>query len=64
MTPIPLCLTVFTGAGAVDAHSKVVLWPEDRTCERAWLLDNVPGATGLIVLLTDKARDLILDISV
>ncbi|KAJ7204501.1 hypothetical protein GGX14DRAFT_647358, partial [Mycena pura] len=35
----------------------VVLWPEDRTCERAWLLENVKGAAGVLVLLADKVDE-------
>lgn len=34
--------------------SDLVQWPEDRACDRAWLLQNVKGATGLIVMLNDK----------
>ncbi|KAH7909883.1 D-isomer specific 2-hydroxyacid dehydrogenase [Hygrophoropsis aurantiaca] len=32
----------------------LVVWPEDRACDRAWLLDNITGAAGVIVTLTDK----------
>ncbi|KAF7326294.1 hypothetical protein MKEN_00482600 [Mycena kentingensis (nom. inval.)] len=35
----------------------VVLWPEDANCERGWLLENVKGATGLVVLLGDKVNE-------
>ncbi|KAH8827031.1 hypothetical protein DL96DRAFT_1464876 [Flagelloscypha sp. PMI_526] len=35
---------------------EIVVWPEDRPCERAWLLENVPGAAGVIVMLSDKAN--------
>ena len=28
--------------------------PEDRKCDRSWLLDNVAGATSAIVMLSDK----------
>ncbi|KAI0036229.1 hypothetical protein K488DRAFT_41696 [Vararia minispora EC-137] len=38
-----------------NANLEVVLWPEDRVCDRSWLLENVPGSTGLIVLFTEKA---------
>ncbi|KAI6158552.1 D-isomer specific 2-hydroxyacid dehydrogenase [Pisolithus thermaeus] len=32
----------------------LVVWPHDRGCDRTWLLDNVPGSSGLVVMLTDK----------
>ncbi|KAI6007015.1 hypothetical protein EDD15DRAFT_16271 [Pisolithus albus] len=32
----------------------LVVWPHDRGCDRTWLLDNVPGSTGLVVMLTDR----------
>ncbi|KAJ7095662.1 D-isomer specific 2-hydroxyacid dehydrogenase [Mycena epipterygia] len=31
----------------------VIMWPEDRGCERSWLLENVKGAAGVLVLLPD-----------
>ncbi|CDO70184.1 hypothetical protein BN946_scf184774.g12 [Trametes cinnabarina] len=36
---------------------EVVVWPEDTSCDRDWLLENAPGATGIIVLLSDKLSD-------
>ena len=30
------------------------MWSKDTVCDRDWLLQNVPGATALIVLVTDK----------
>jgi hypothetical protein len=33
---------------------QIVAWPEDRKCERDWLLEKVAGATGIIVMLSDK----------
>jgi hypothetical protein len=35
---------------------KLIVWPEDRACERSWLLENIPGAVGVIVMLTDKVN--------
>ncbi|KAJ7723336.1 hypothetical protein DFH07DRAFT_759522 [Mycena maculata] len=32
---------------------EVVLWPEDRGCAREWLLENIKGAVGVLVLLPD-----------
>ncbi|EIM81974.1 uncharacterized protein STEHIDRAFT_161329 [Stereum hirsutum FP-91666 SS1] len=40
---------------------ELVTWPEDRACERQWLLDNIPGASGIIVMLTDKVDDELLE---
>ncbi|KAF9226344.1 hypothetical protein BS17DRAFT_777089 [Gyrodon lividus] len=40
---------------------ELVVWPEDRACDRAWLLDNIHGATGVIVMLTDKVNLELLD---
>ena len=31
-----------------------MVWPQDRACDRKWLLENVEGAIGLVVMLTDK----------
>jgi len=33
---------------------EIVAWPEDRKCERGWLLEKIAGATGAIVMLSDK----------
>jgi len=33
---------------------QIVAWPEDRVCERSWLLDNVAGVAGAIVMPTEK----------
>ena len=35
-----------------------MVWPEDRACERSWLMENIVGATGAIVMLADKVRSL------
>ncbi|KAA1476146.1 hypothetical protein DENSPDRAFT_806751 [Dentipellis sp. KUC8613] len=40
---------------------EVVAWLEDRKVERSWLLDNVVGAAGLLVVLTDKVDAEVLD---
>ncbi|KAJ3561955.1 hypothetical protein NP233_g9877 [Leucocoprinus birnbaumii] len=37
----------------VDSY-EVVLWPEDRSCGREWILENVPGASALVVTVVDK----------
>ncbi|KAF9260567.1 D-isomer specific 2-hydroxyacid dehydrogenase [Marasmius fiardii PR-910] len=35
----------------------VVLWPEDRACEREWLLKNIKDATGVLVMITDIVNE-------
>ncbi|ETW75756.1 hypothetical protein HETIRDRAFT_422416 [Heterobasidion irregulare TC 32-1] len=40
---------------------EVVVWPEDQICDRRWLLDNIHGASGVLVFLTDKVDDELLD---
>ncbi|TFY76325.1 hypothetical protein EWM64_g7687, partial [Hericium alpestre] len=39
----------------------VVVWKHDSQCNQNWLLDNVPGAAGLLVMLNDKIDDEVLD---
>lgn len=39
----------------------LVVWPDDRSCDRTWLLGNIPGSTGLVVMLTEKVDSEILD---
>ncbi|KAF2108089.1 hypothetical protein BDV96DRAFT_693030 [Lophiotrema nucula] len=40
----------------------VVQWPsEDQPAERSWLLDNAQGASGLLVMLSDKVDQELLD---
>ena len=33
---------------------QIIAWPEDRKCERSWLLENIAGATGVIVMLSEQ----------
>ncbi|KAJ7430516.1 hypothetical protein B0H11DRAFT_927769 [Mycena galericulata] len=40
---------------------EIVVWPEDRACERAWLLENIKGAAGVLVLLQDMVNAELLD---
>ncbi|KAF8804737.1 D-isomer specific 2-hydroxyacid dehydrogenase [Phlegmacium glaucopus] len=42
-------------------QTQVVVWSEDTVCDKDWLLQNVPGAIALIVLVTDKIDAEILD---
>ncbi|KAH8116205.1 hypothetical protein DFH11DRAFT_1688303 [Phellopilus nigrolimitatus] len=39
----------------------VIVWPEDRKCERSWLLENVSGATGLIVMFGEPVDEELLN---
>jgi len=43
----------FEGNPSVD----LVIWPQDCICDRNWLLENVEGAVGLLVMLTDKVDE-------
>ncbi|KAJ7448014.1 hypothetical protein FB451DRAFT_1289562 [Mycena latifolia] len=40
---------------------EIVLWPEDRGCERAWLLENIKGAAGVLVLLPEAVNEELLE---
>ncbi|KAI3608394.1 glyoxylate reductase [Moniliophthora roreri] len=40
---------------------EVVLWPEDRACDRDWLLKNIAGATGVLLMITEKVNQELLD---
>ncbi|KAI5121428.1 hypothetical protein M0805_006190 [Coniferiporia weirii] len=40
---------------------ELVVWPEDRQCERSWLLENIPGAAGVILMLSEQVNDELLD---
>ncbi|KAF5380025.1 hypothetical protein D9615_006190 [Tricholomella constricta] len=39
----------------------VVVWPEDRVVDRDWLLKNIPGAIGVLVMITEKIDKELLD---
>ncbi|KAK0204304.1 hypothetical protein DFS33DRAFT_1338376 [Desarmillaria ectypa] len=34
---------------------EVVVWPEDSSCDRNWLLEQVKGATGVLLMFPEKA---------
>jgi len=38
-----------------------VVWPEDRACDREWLLKAIQGATGVLLFLTEKVNAELLD---
>ncbi|KZT28001.1 hypothetical protein NEOLEDRAFT_1233354 [Neolentinus lepideus HHB14362 ss-1] len=39
----------------------LVVWSENRACERAWLLEQIPGAAGVLLMLADKVNEELLD---
>ncbi|KAI0084728.1 hypothetical protein BDY19DRAFT_1025355 [Irpex rosettiformis] len=34
----------------------VVMWPHDKACKRQWILENVPGASGILATIVDKIK--------
>ncbi|TFK41674.1 hypothetical protein BDQ12DRAFT_765206 [Crucibulum laeve] len=34
---------------------ELLVWPEQSKCDPKWLLNNIPGASALLVMVTDKA---------
>ncbi|KAG8803972.1 hypothetical protein FRB91_004398 [Serendipita sp. 411] len=42
---------------------QIVQWEENRAVPRAWLEENIQGAEGILVLLTDKVDDSLLTIA-
>ncbi|KAJ7648098.1 hypothetical protein FB45DRAFT_895240 [Roridomyces roridus] len=45
----PTAMALLTEHGNLE----VVVWTEDRRCDRGWILENIPGATGLVVSTTE-----------
>lgn len=37
-----------------EISRKLVLWDKEEPCPREWFLKNVPGASALVVLLSEK----------
>ncbi len=33
---------------------QVVVWPEDSSCDRAWFLEQVKGAAGVLLMFPEK----------
>ena len=42
-------------------RSKVIVWPEEAVCDRKWLLENISGANGVLVMLSEKVRYVIFE---
>ncbi|KAI0371283.1 hypothetical protein BV20DRAFT_942205 [Pilatotrama ljubarskyi] len=40
---------------------EVVVWPHNSACDRKWLLENIPGAVGVLVMLSEKVNAEFLD---
>ncbi|KAF1846471.1 uncharacterized protein K460DRAFT_281634 [Cucurbitaria berberidis CBS 394.84] len=40
---------------------EVVQWPSEKPCDRSWLLEHAKGATGILVMLSDKVDEELLD---
>ncbi|KLO10057.1 D-isomer specific 2-hydroxyacid dehydrogenase [Schizopora paradoxa] len=39
----------------------LTIWPHQTPCDRKWLLENIQGAAGVVVMLSDKVNDELLD---
>ncbi|EUC41854.1 hypothetical protein COCMIDRAFT_8481 [Bipolaris oryzae ATCC 44560] len=46
---------------AKNESLEIVQWQSEKPCDRSWLLENVKGATGILVMLTDKVDEELLD---
>ncbi|KAI0646553.1 hypothetical protein C8Q79DRAFT_1000838 [Trametes meyenii] len=42
---------------------EVVTWPHNSACDRQWLLENIPGASGVLVMLSEKINAEFLDVA-
>ncbi|KAG8917874.1 Transcriptional regulatory protein sin3, partial [Tulasnella sp. 417] len=42
---------------SAGSPQRIVVWPEDRVADRAWLLENVSGSQGVLVTLNDKVDE-------
>ncbi|USP76172.1 uncharacterized protein yc1106_03446 [Curvularia clavata] len=40
---------------------EIVQWQSEKPCDRSWLLENVKGASGILVMLTDKVDEELLE---
>ncbi|KAG8991161.1 Transcriptional regulatory protein sin3 [Tulasnella sp. JGI-2019a] len=40
-----------------EAELDVIVWPEDRTADRSWILEHIAGCTGIVVMFSDKVDD-------
>ncbi|CAK5276127.1 unnamed protein product [Mycena citricolor] len=59
-----VCKTLGQATPILMQHKDVVdfvIWDRDEACDRAWLLENIKGAAGLMVLLGEKVDQELLD---
>ncbi|KAI0360451.1 hypothetical protein OH77DRAFT_1393084 [Trametes cingulata] len=40
---------------------EAIVWPHNKACDREWLLENIRGAVGVLVMLSDKVNAEFLD---
>ncbi|KAH7395337.1 hypothetical protein DE146DRAFT_105446 [Phaeosphaeria sp. MPI-PUGE-AT-0046c] len=40
---------------------EIIQWQSEKPCDRTWLLQNAPGASGLLVMLSDQVNEELLD---
>jgi len=40
---------------------ELIVWPHQSACDREWLLENVKGSAGVVVMLSEKVNDELLD---
>lgn len=52
---IHVCYSCFFLAQKCSNSMQLQIWSEPRPVDRKWLLHNVDGATGLLVMVSDKA---------
>ncbi|KAF9020831.1 hypothetical protein BDZ89DRAFT_991671 [Hymenopellis radicata] len=55
----PDVMPLLTGRGDIE----VDMWPHDDSCDRTWLLEHAKGASGILVMVTDKVDAELLDIA-
>ncbi|KAF5317860.1 hypothetical protein D9611_015105 [Ephemerocybe angulata] len=53
----PDVMPILEGRTEID----LVVWPEDRACDREWLLRNATGAAALVIMVSDKIDAEVLD---
>ncbi|KAF1828988.1 hypothetical protein BDW02DRAFT_602943 [Decorospora gaudefroyi] len=46
---------------AKEEELEIVQWQSEKPCERSWLLENAKGASGILVMLSDKVDEELLE---
>ncbi|KAF2473729.1 uncharacterized protein BDR25DRAFT_256568 [Lindgomyces ingoldianus] len=44
-----------------DPDLEIVQWPSEQPCDRSWLLEHSKGASGILLMLSDKCDEELLD---